>query len=308
MGDNINFNLLNSTIKWLLKDRKFHICIHDLSGVFHQNPSIQIPYENTIHSCEFCEYAKTTTRGLNFCLKCKELSLKRALSEKTLFIGRCYLGITEIIKPVFYNNKPICVIYIGNITLQQHNTDILKRIDKLSSLTGVKSDPLYKAVATTEAIDASILSEYTEIAEIIESSILQSITSDIKLHKKNQTTLPSYRSTNNWVIELIQNYILSYYNKDLQLSQLAKLYFLNPQYLCRLFKKETGTNFSDYLNTVRIDKAKQLLIMTDYNIMDISIEVGYKNTTYFSRLFKRYTGVTPKDYRTANTNNSSALK
>ncbi|MBK1809844.1 helix-turn-helix domain-containing protein [Clostridium sp. YIM B02505] len=301
MAADKDFNLLNSTLKWMLKDRKFHICIHDLSGIIHQNSSLQIPQKNTIHSCKFCEYAKLTTRGFKFCLKCKELSLKKALTKKNLFIGQCYLGITEIVKPIYFNDKPVCVVYLGNITLKEQTSNIYSNIDRISNLTGVKRQYLIESLDTTEKIDISELSEYEEIVEIIGSSILQHINQGMKLSRKSASALPSYRSTNNWVIELIQNYIQSYYDRDLQLSQLAKLYFLNPQYLCRLFKKETGTNFSDYLNSVRIDKAKQLLSMTEANIVDISIDVGYKNVTYFNRLFKKNTGMTPKEYRIQNT-------
>jgi AraC-like DNA-binding protein/ligand-binding sensor protein len=297
-----DFNLLQSTVKWLLKNRKFHICIHDLSGILHQNSSIQIPKQYTIHSCTFCEHAKATSSGLRFCLKCKELSLKKALNHKDLFIGQCYLGITEIVKPIFHNNKPLCVIYLGNIVLNEHKRSIVDKIKKISYLTGADSNKLIRALSTTEHITESTLSEYQEIVEIIGNCITQSITEDTKLHRKNISTLPSYRNTNHWIIEHIQNYILTYYNRDLQLSQLAKLYFLNAEYLCRLFKKETGTNFSDYVNTVRINKAKHLLISTDYKIVDISNEVGYQNATYFNKLFKRYTGNTPTDFRSMSSN------
>jgi AraC-like DNA-binding protein len=292
-----NSNLLQSTIKWLTKDRKFHICIHDLSGILHNSSSMQLSQDNTVHSCAFCEYAKTTTSGLRFCLKCKELSLKKALSHKDLFTGQCYLGITEIIKPVFYNNRPLCVIYLGNLNLIENTSNITNKIKKISAITGVSSNNLLKALNATEKITSSELSEYAEIVDIISNCITQAVSSDTKFSRKVISTLPSYRNTNHWVIEHIQNYILTYYNKDLQLSQLAKLYFLNAEYLCRLFKQETGTNFSDYVNTIRINKAKQLLTSTKYKIVDISNEVGYQNVTYFNRLFKRYTEVTPKDFR-----------
>lgn len=297
MNTDSAFNLLNSTIKWLSKDRKFHICLHDLSGIFHETAFVQLPKKNTIHSCDFCEYAKTTTTGFRFCLKCKELSLKRALEEKRSFTGECYLGLTEIIKPVFYNGKPICVIYLGNLTLKETSARRAKKIKKVCSVTGVKEELLQEALNTTELTEASKLAEYGEIVDILENIILQAITKDIKLQRKSVSTLPSYRTTNHWIIEHIQHYIMTYYNRDLQLSQLAKLYFLNPQYLCRLFKKEIGRNFSDYVNAVRIEKSQQLLALTEYSIVDISIEVGYDNVTYFNRLFKRYTGITPSEYR-----------
>lgn len=64
-----------------------------------------------------------------------------------------------------------------------------------------------------------------------------------------------------------------------------------------LFKKEMGENFSDYVWALRLGKAKELLLNTDMSIDDISLAVGYVNTSSFRRKFKQTTGMTPSQLR-----------
>ena len=64
-----------------------------------------------------------------------------------------------------------------------------------------------------------------------------------------------------------------------------------------LFKKEMGENFSDYVWNLRLGKAKELLLNTDMSIDDISLAVGYVNTSSFRRKFKQATGMTPSQLR-----------
>jgi len=88
------------------------------------------------------------------------------------------------------------------------------------------------------------------------------------------------------------------YDTDLTLRGLAADFKVNPVYLGQLFKEETGQLFTDYLNTVRTRKARDLLTGTDYTLAKIASSVGYASTSYFCGIFKKMTGVYPKEYRT----------
>lgn len=296
--ENVNdFKMLQSVIKWLSEDKKFHICIHDLSGALHGSAALSLPAKHMMHSVEYCDTAKTTPSGMKHCLKCKSLSIIKALMLRKLFIGQCYMGLTEIIKPVFLKDRPICVIYIGNFFLQDKSEQMMARIAKNCLKTGVKSDKLISALKTTQLVSEAALIEYAELAEILSAMILSSLNDPAKLKSKSLLSSPVYTSSSHWVIESVENYINLYYNRDIKLSQLANLYFVNPQYLCRLFKNRTGTNFSSYVNNVRIDHAKRLLSTTGDDITAISMQVGFNNVTYFNRLFKKLVGMTPGEYR-----------
>lgn len=295
-----NFKLLQSVIKWLSEDKKFHICIHDLSGVLHGSAALSLSAKDMVHGIGYCDLAKASSRGMRYCLKCKSLSIRKALRLKILYIGQCYMGLTEIIKPVFFHDKPICIIYISNFFLQEKKEQMLRRIAKNSANTGVKSGKLINMLETSQLISEASLKEYAELAEILSNiilTVLNSSNDSAKIKNRPLSASPFYTGSSHWVIEAMENYVNSYYNRDIKLSHLANLYFLNPQYLCRLFKAKKGTNFSSYVNRVRISRARQLLSTTEDDITDISMQVGFNNVTYFNRLFKKLVGITPGEYR-----------
>lgn len=93
------------------------------------------------------------------------------------------------------------------------------------------------------------------------------------------------------------------YREDLNLKAVADEMHLNVVYLGQLFKKETQSSFSQYLNQVRIRQAQQLLLYTQDTVNEISDEVGYNNTNYFSKMFKKLNGITPKEFREQYTGN-----
>ena len=101
----------------------------------------------------------------------------------------------------------------------------------------------------------------------------------------------------NDLIEQIKIYISRNYYKNLTQEFVASLFYLNRSYLSQMFKKKTGENFVDFLNNIRIEKSKDLLVNTDKKMYSIAKAVGYDNTKYFFRIFKKKTGITPEQYR-----------
>ncbi|MBS4218334.1 helix-turn-helix domain-containing protein [Bacillus sp. FJAT-49711] len=80
-------------------------------------------------------------------------------------------------------------------------------------------------------------------------------------------------------------------------DDIANHVYLNPDYLTRIFKKQTGVSISTYMQHVRMEKAKQLLTQTELPISTIGLECGYTNFSYFSTLFKNYTHLNPMEFR-----------
>lgn len=96
----------------------------------------------------------------------------------------------------------------------------------------------------------------------------------------------------------ILTYIQVHFRKDLSLDHISEMMNLHPNYICSLFKKETGETFVNFLNAMRIREAKNLLKkQNDLSVSSIGHIVGYENKHYFTKVFKRYTGTTPGAYR-----------
>ena len=92
-------------------------------------------------------------------------------------------------------------------------------------------------------------------------------------------------------------YIHAHYAEDITLSDAADGVYLNAAYLSRLFKRETGKTFSDYLTQVRIDAAAHLIETSDLFIYEIAQRSGYRNLKYFYKVFKKVKGYSPNEQR-----------
>lgn len=133
---------------------------------------------------------------------------------------------------------------------------------------------------------------YKAIATHIASSIVFYI-----LRIKNMSTV------NNEVLEQLKktkDFIADNYWKEINLAELAESAFLSKFYFLHMFKEFFSVSPIKYQMTVRLQKAKELLVSTDLSISEISEKVGYDDYTVFLRAFKNKEGVSPKQYRLAN--------
>ena len=92
-------------------------------------------------------------------------------------------------------------------------------------------------------------------------------------------------------------YLEEQYSQKLTLRELARHLHINESYLSKLFKKELGMNFTDYLNELRINKSIQLIEETSMSLLEIAIHIGFEDQSYYTKIFKKVTGRTPRQYR-----------
>lgn len=92
-------------------------------------------------------------------------------------------------------------------------------------------------------------------------------------------------------------YINDHFHERITLDELADMNFVTPGYLSRIFKKATGFNISNYIQTRRLIHAKKLLCETEDSISEISEQCGFNDSNYFSVVFKNDTSMSPKQFR-----------
>ncbi|WP_309120972.1 AraC family transcriptional regulator [Paenibacillus sp.] len=102
-------------------------------------------------------------------------------------------------------------------------------------------------------------------------------------------------------LKTVIEYIEARCEETIALRDLAGLAGMSESYFCRFFKKITAKTPVEYVNSVRIQRAAELLRRTDRKIMTIALEVGFSNLNHFNGEFKRRFGCTPSDYRKART-------
>lgn len=95
----------------------------------------------------------------------------------------------------------------------------------------------------------------------------------------------------------IMDYINENMNRQISVEEMANRLHLHPNYFIRLFKSYFGLSPIKYINTVKVKKACELLLVQDESISNIATSLGYSDLFYFSRLFKQHTRMSPSAYR-----------
>ncbi|MDY5956349.1 MAG: helix-turn-helix domain-containing protein [Frisingicoccus sp.] len=99
------------------------------------------------------------------------------------------------------------------------------------------------------------------------------------------------------VIAAITRYLREHLESEISLSVLSEEFHMNPQYISQLFKNEIGVGFLTYLTSIRMEKAKSLLLTTSLSVAEIAEETGYNDYRVFTKVFKKTEGITPSQFR-----------
>ena len=99
------------------------------------------------------------------------------------------------------------------------------------------------------------------------------------------------------IVYKVIEYIKENYHRHISLEEIAQITYMSKTYLSTLFKKETGYSISEYINGIRIDHARSLLINSDIAIVEIARMCGFEDQSYFTKVFRKTTGITPKKCR-----------
>ena len=99
------------------------------------------------------------------------------------------------------------------------------------------------------------------------------------------------------VITKAKQFIREHHTEDLSLGQVAAAVHTSIFYFCKLFRKVTGTTFTEFVSRTRVERAKNLLLNPNLRISEIAYEVGFQSLTHFNRVFKNVVGESPTDYR-----------
>lgn len=142
------------------------------------------------------------------------------------------------------------------------------------------------------------------VDEAIVEGFLSQVKEKLDAHEKPMATIPNpeliqrqYSLSNNGAIIEIRRYINDHFSEPLTLSFLAQKYSFSPAYLGRLFRKEMGVQFNDYLRNLRIREACDMMEDTEMSINDIAEKCGFSDPYYFSRQFKQVMQMSPQQYK-----------
>ncbi|MBP1995561.1 response regulator [Paenibacillus eucommiae] len=139
-----------------------------------------------------------------------------------------------------------------------------------------------------------LLASAKRVEEPLEQSLHRLIATLSEWNRQYTEQADSHKKSG---FEDIEAFIQQHYAEDITLQGIAERHHMSESHFSRLFKKQVGTSFLEYLTLIRVRQAKELLTNPRLKIYEVSVQVGYQDSRYFSQIFRKYTGETPTEFR-----------
>ena len=235
----------------------------------------------------FCALVATKSRTCAGCLQAQD-KLCQAAKESTATLT-CTHGLCEAAVPVKLGDETIGYLQTGQVLLKKPSTKQFDRVAQQLEEQGLEVD---RETLRQSYYETPIVSQkkFDSTAHLLAdfANHLSIKANQIKLQQSN--TEPP-------VISKAKQYIEEHHADDLSLGQVAAAVHTSSFYFCKLFKRATGINFTEFVSRLRTEKAKNLLLNPNLRVSEIAYAVGFQSLTHFNRIFKRVVGQSPTEYR-----------
>lgn len=249
--------------------------------------SWQLPHHGHRNESPFCSLVLETSRACASCLSVQEkLSAGATQAAHTV---NCPAGLCDTAVPVRLGDRLIGFLQTGQVFRKTPTREQFQRTLKLVAEWGVHVDPvkLKHAYFSTRVVPGKRHEAVVKLLSIF-AQHLSLLSNQVVLQQENAEPP---------VITRAKEFIHEHQTEHLRLGHVAKAVNTSTFYFCKMFKKSTGINFTDYLSRVRIEKSKNLLLNPNLRISEIAFEVGFQSLTHFNRVFKKILGQSPTEYR-----------
>ena len=249
--------------------------------------SWQLPLHGKKCESPFCGLMAQKSRSCAACLQVQqELSERGTHAPHT---STCFAGLSDTAVPVRMGDQLIGFLQTGQVFRKKPTAALFERTAKLAAEWGVQAEngQLKEAYFNSRVLSPKQYDAMVTLLTIF-ANHLSMVSNQVVVQREN-SELP--------VITRAKEFIRENQSEDLSLGQVAKAVNTSTFYFCKMFKKVTGINFTDYLSRLRVEKAKNLLLNPNLRISEIAYEVGFQSLTHFNRVFKKLVGQAPTEYR-----------
>ena len=249
--------------------------------------SWQLPHHGKRNENPFCVLMSQKSRACSACLQTQESLSQRAAAEPQTVT--CPAGLCDTAVPVHLGDRLIGFLQTGQIFRKKPTQSQFDRMAKLVSEWGIETDrnKLQEAYFSGKVVSNRQHESVVKLLSIF-AQHLSMLSNQVVVQQENSEPP---------VITRAKEYIQEHQTEELSLGQVAKAVNTSTFYFCKMFKKVTGINFTDYLSRVRIEKSKNLLLNPNLRVSEIAFEVGFQSLTHFNRVFKKILGQSPTEYR-----------
>ena len=247
----------------------------------------QITHQGKKYQNPFCSLMAEHSPSCAACLQVQqELAEDLTPESKTV---KCFAGLCDTAVPVRVGEDLVGFLQTGQVLLKKPTRAQFARTTRLLMEWGVKVDlkRLEEAYFHTRVLKPAQYESMIRLLSIF-AQHLSSVCNQIAVQEK---------SAEPPVVTRAREFIQQHQADALSLGAVARAVNTSTFYFCKLFKKATGLNFTEYVSRVRIEKAKNLLLNPNARVSEIAYAVGFQSLTHFNRVFRKFEGQSPTAYR-----------
>ncbi len=249
--------------------------------------SWQLPHRGRRSENPFCSLMAHRSGSCAACLRMQEQLSQTARTEAQTLT--CFSGMSDTAVPVRLGENLIGFLQTGQVFRRKPTETQFVRILRQLREWGldVEDGELRDAFFSTRVLTRRQHEAMVMLLKIF-ALHLSSVSNQVLVRQENSEPP---------MITRAREFIGKNQGEALSLSQVAKAVNTSTFYFCKMFKKATGLNFTDYVSRTRIEKAKNLLLNPNLRVSEIAFEVGFQSLTHFNRVFKKIVGESPTEYR-----------
>ena len=273
------------------------ICIKDFCGFIPINKELDEALRPFLaHTNPYCMYMKSNQAHWWQCLSMIRGMFDKLERKKQTYFGVCHAGLGEYVVPIYSGETLLGSVNAGFFPVNPRKLErrICRSCSQEPALDPEEAKKLYRSCIHTPSIDPEDLLPGLElVAEYLGQTyqILQ------RTHAAPESTVRYYTSSEDTILSHAMEYIRHNTASRIAVSELAAFCNCSESYLSRIFKRRTGVNINVYVNKVRVEQAKNSLLLSHDSIAEIASRVGFSDPNYFSRVFTQIIGISPTEFR-----------
>ncbi|MBK9137433.1 MAG: helix-turn-helix domain-containing protein [Verrucomicrobia bacterium] len=268
----------------------YHRAFGDMTGLplaLRPLESWQLPYHGRRNENAYCAMMASKSAACAACLHTQQRLSE--LAQEAPRTVTCVSGMCETAVPVRLGDRLVGLLQTGQVFRKKPTQGQFEHIARLVEgwELEVPRSALRRAYHATRVLSAT---EHDAVIRMlgIFAQHLALASNRLVMHQDHNEPL---------MVQKAKEFIQQHQSEELSLTDVAEAVNASTFYFCKVFKKATGINFTDYVSRVRIERAKNLALNPNLRISEIAFEVGFQSLTHFNRVFKRITGVSPTVYR-----------
>lgn len=247
----------------------------------------QVAQQGNPHRNEFCALMAGQSRSCAACLRLQQELTEQGQSGPAT--AQCFAGLTDSTVPVKLGDRVVGYLQTGQVSLRPPTRARFQKVMARLQHMGIPADP--------KALEAAWLkSPHYERRRYDAAVQLLASFADQLSAASNQLAIQQAHSEPPSITRA-KAHIEAHLTEQLSLADVARAVNMSRFYFCKMFRRHTGLNFTDYVSRLRVERAKQLLLNPHLRVSEIAYEVGFQSLTHFNRVFRRLVGKAPTDYR-----------